>query len=177
MKQRLIHFERIDPEYGEIGFYCGYHNLASFTEDEKREFDDLMDELFGPRMNQYRNYKFFFTLDGFPKYKKLIRSLIQVIIATIFCITTYKRISCFTQVIFKKPIAGPNETSILGFKLARRMLRPSKFSILLGNCSMVFKTINGSNFSDNTGGKHRTNARNRGQGIRSTLKLAFNLFV
>lgn len=77
MKQRLIHFERIDPEYGEIGFYCGYHNLASFTEDEKREFDDLMDELFGPRMNQYRNYKFFFTLHGFRKYKKLIRYLIR----------------------------------------------------------------------------------------------------
>lgn len=77
MNNRLIHFERIDPEYGEVGFYCGCHNLANFSQEENQEFDDLMDELFGPRMNNYRDYKFFFTRYGFRKYKKLIWYLIR----------------------------------------------------------------------------------------------------
>jgi len=78
VKQRLIHFERIDPEFGKVGFYCGIHDTTNFTENESKEFNDLMDELWGPRLNNCRDSKFFFTRYGFQKHKKLIRYLIRV---------------------------------------------------------------------------------------------------
>ena len=75
-RQRLIHFERYNDD-GPCGFYCGYHDLTAFSQEEELEFDECQTELFGPHISLYREYEFFFTRQGFKKHKRLICLLIK----------------------------------------------------------------------------------------------------
>ncbi|CQR73907.1 hypothetical protein SOV_34070 [Sporomusa ovata DSM 2662] len=59
------------------GFYCGYHDLTDFSQEEERELDEFQAVLFGPHMPFYREFEFFFTRYGFKRHKRLIRLLIK----------------------------------------------------------------------------------------------------
>jgi hypothetical protein len=63
-RQRLIHFERYDDD-DPCDFYCGYHELKNFSQEEQREFDDCKMELFGPNIPFYREFEFFLALIPF----------------------------------------------------------------------------------------------------------------
>jgi len=118
---RLIHFERYNSDGG-CGFYCGYHNLTNFSEEEILEFYECQFELFGPYMPFYRDFEFFFTRYGFKKHKRLIHFLIKAT-STNYSVRCYRIWSNSRDIAYqdKEQIALYTEKKCVT-KLRKRMI-------------------------------------------------------